>query len=686
MMSIRKYEPSPQMLRALELEFSDEILAEIDATFGSYLTTRKLNYDNASSVLKMLVTIEDISTTLLYAKIMQSDVPVRFTKTDRLSIKLKAKAIMFVPLVDEVVLLPVGDLLPFPSPAERILKIINENRSLFEITNITKECIMFAPKWFSKVSPKEIGNKNFDVIFRSPRIPARVMYLSLNRLTTDPHLRRYLFPLENTPKIRNNLLKLSLINCDIESNPEQLEAVQQIVSGPNPNVPYILFGPPGTGKTTTIVEAILQLILMKKARILVSIGSNAACDMITLKLIHYIENDPRFKSFLKSDNPVLLRLISATQFRKHAISIHRDVMRYSNYEYNKQNKRYTRHGLTKDDLEKYGIIVATLCYAGLRAVRSLSKFTHIFIDEAASVSEPEVLLAIAGIKDKECHVILSGDHKQLGPIVKSKRAKVLGMDRSAMERLILHKMYEVNNNGKYDRTVQCRLRRSYRAHPEIVELYNKLFYDGNLIPVSPKTQVDWSMLADRKFPILFQEIRGETEIEANSTSSFNMLEAQMVFWYVMLLLRDGIGGVKVEQEHIGIITPYLAQFQLLKRMLRATKQEKVEVGTMERYQGREKRIMIASLVSSYSGSSFLSNPGRINVMLSRAKSLLILIGNPITLRKNDNFKYIIDQCIAHGNLQQKINKTNDDSIVQLMKNLKLQDIQDEYEEREEICV
>lgn len=428
------------------------------------------------------------------------------------------------------------------------------------------------------------------------------------------------------------------------------------------------------------------MYVMKQGRILVSVGSNAACDMITLKLIYYIENDVRFKSFLKSGEKILLRLISATQFRKHAKSIPRDVMNYSNYEYNRNNKKYTRNGLRNVDVEKYGIVVATLCYAGLRAARSFRKFTHIFIDEAASVSEPETLLAIAGIKDDDCHVILSGDHKQLGPIVKSKRAKVLGMDRSAMERLMLHKMYEVKNNGKYDRTVQSRLRRSFRAHPEIIGLYNKLFYDGNLIPVSPQIQVDWSMLADRNFPILFQEIHGETEIETNSTSSFNMLEAQLVCWYVMLLLKDGLGGVKVEQDHIGIITPYLAQYQLLKRMLRATKQEKVDVGTVERYQGREKRIMIASLVTSFSGSSFLSNPRRINVLLSRAKLLLILIGNPITLSKNDNFKYIIDQCIAHGNLQHKMNTTNDDSIVKLMKNLKLQDIQDENEEREEISV
>lgn len=239
------------MLRALELEFSDESLAKIDATFGSYLTNRELNYNNASSVFKMLVSIEDISTTLLYAKIMQFDVPVQLTKTERLSIKLSLKAnpIMFVPLVDEVVLLPAGTLSASLSPAERILKLINENVNGFEVTNITKECIMFARKLFSrKLSPVEIRNNTFDVIFRSPRIPARIMYLSLNRLTTDRHLRRYLFPLENTPKISNNLDRLSLINSGIESNPEQLEAVQQIVSGPNPNVPYILFGPPGKGE------------------------------------------------------------------------------------------------------------------------------------------------------------------------------------------------------------------------------------------------------------------------------------------------------------------------------------------------------------------------------------------------------------------------------------------------------
>ncbi|XP_023164887.2 putative helicase mov-10-B.1 [Drosophila hydei] len=682
MSQVSKYEPSAAMLHALELEFSDEILTKTDATFRSYLEHRQLNYENAISVLRMLLSIEDLSTLMQYSQIMQFDVPVQLTKAGRLSIKLSQKAnqIMLVPLVDEVVLLPVGTLSASEQPIQRIPKLFNNVGRVFVVTNVTKECVIIEPSRFSNVSPKSIKNTNFDVIFRSPRIPFRVMYLALNRFTSDPKTRRYLFPHVNTPKISSNSGRLSLINADIQSNPEQLEAIQQIVAGPNPEVPYILFGPPGTGKTTTIVEAILQVYLTGRGRILVSIGSNAACDVITLKLIQHIEKDKRLQS-LQSGESGLLRLISATQFKKHVKSIHPAVLKYSNYEENRRKKTKSRTGLKKIDLAKYKIVVATLCLSGLRAARSLVKFTHIFIDEAASVSEPETLLAIAGIKNDNCHVILSGDHQQLGPVVKSKRAKSLGLDHSAMERLLLHKMYEVNEKGQYDRTVQSRLRRSYRAHPEIIGLYNKLFYNGNLIPMAPMAQVNqaanWSMLADGKFPILFQATHGETEIETNSTSSFNMLEAQMVCWYVLSLLKDGLGGVKVEQNHIGIVTPYLAQYQLLKRMLRVIKQESVEVGTVERFQGREKPIMIASLVSSFSGASFLSNPRRINVLLSRAKLLLILIGNPITLGKNQNFKFIIDQCKAHGNVQYKMNKIKDDSIVDLLKNLKLQDIKDE---------
>lgn len=298
------------------------------------------------------------------------------------------------------------------------------------------------------------------------------------------------------------------------------------------------------------------------------------------------------------------------------------------------------------------IVVATLCgVARMHHLTGWNKFSYIFIDEAAASMEPEALMAIVGVKQQDCHVILSGDHKQLGPVIKSQRAASLGLGQSLMERLLLNKLYNVNNDGNYDTRLQSRLRRNYRSHPAIVGIYNKLYYDNQLIPLAPLQKVGqaakWSILPNGEFPILFNSTYGKTERARNSTSSFNELEAERVCWFVKFLLKNGLGdGIQVQQDEIGVVTPYLAQAKLLKRMLNL---KDVEVGSVERYQGREKPVIIVSLVSSFMHPHFLSNPKRVNVFLSRAKFLMILIGNPTTLSENDDFKYIIDQCKQHGN-------------------------------------
>ncbi|XP_064538077.1 putative helicase MOV-10 [Drosophila montana] len=485
------------------------------------------------------------------------------------------------------------------------------------------------------------------------------MCLALQLL--ENRTRRYIFPLPNTEKVDweetvpEKVPIFSLFNESIATNAEQLQAVQQIFAGPNPQAPYIVFGPPGTGKTTTIVEAILQVCLQEYTRILITAGSNSACDTIALKICEVIASSERLQELVKYSNEKktlptwrLIRFYSLLYDRK---KIDPNLKKYF--------KCIAAERNDFKSLYNYKIIVATLCgVARMRYYANFCPFTHIFIDEAAASSEAEALMGIAGVKDKDCHVILSGDHKQLGAVIKCDRAKSLGLGQSLMERLLLNKLYEVDTSGNYDRTLQSRLRQNYRSHPEIVGIFNKLYYNCELIPMAPPSQVNqaakWSVLPNRKFPILFQVTHGITEREAQSNSSLNKLEAQVLCWYVKSLLEDGLGGdIKVQQEEIGVVTPYLGQCRLLKLMLRQRGHHKVEVGSVESYQGREKLIIIVSLVSSFKHPYFLSNPRRINVFLSRAKSLMILIGNPISLGQNKDFEFIIGQCKLQGNFLTK---------------------------------
>lgn len=141
-----------------------------------------------------------------------------------------------------------------------------------------------------------------------------------------------------------------------------------------------------------------------------------------------------------------------------------------------------------EEIRRYGIIVATLCTVGKLVTGGIGKkrfFTHVFMDEAGASTEPESLVGIMGIKThSNCRLILSGDHKQLGPILKSEHAAKLGLEQSLMERLLNSNCYAADNNGNYDRTLQARLKRNYRSHPEIVRLFNHLYYNNELIAVA----------------------------------------------------------------------------------------------------------------------------------------------------------------------------------------------------------
>jgi len=322
-------------------------------------------------------------------------------------------------------------------------------------------------------------------------------------------------------------------------------------------------------------------------RILVTAGSNSACDTIALRLYDNLSLLQGNNEKKPQDIKMLTRFYSVSYNKKNRPSLLK-----------KNSIVLTNKGLDEGKLSCYKIVVATLCSVGRIYTSSYAyTFTHVFIDEAAASTEAEAMMGVVFKNLSSCHVILSGDHKQLGAVIKSDRSASLGLGQSLMERLLLNKLYEVDAIGNYDQTLQTRLRRNYRSHPEILGIYNKLYYNGELIPVAPISQVNqaanWSVLPNGKFPIIFQATHGETERENHSTSSFNKREADVVCWYLMSLLKEK----NVRAEDIGIVSPYLAQCKMLKNMLRRRGHTKVKVGSVESYQGGEKALCMKCTLS-----------------------------------------------------------------------------------------
>nr|XP_016929115.1 putative helicase mov-10-B.2 [Drosophila suzukii] len=698
MRNLPHYPPSAEMLDALTTDFTDKDLTATNAVFAEYLATKRLEFYNVCSVMQTLLTIEDLSTMQLYAQLIQKDVAVQRVSKLRYKIALSTTGVNPEDVVainlDEVVLVPKSSLAASPLPKQLLLALLPHphegleskdpmRRHVAGVEAISRTNVHIRFNRGNCPKEEDLLGQRFYVIIRSRRTPMRYMFRALKLLQESPLIRRYLYPFPSwlTQMVDQSRIQMRdcavlprwmrvnpppqpapssaivLLNPTINSNMEQLQAVQRIVAGPSPQGPYILFGPPGTGKTTTIVEAILQLRLQQpRSRILVTAGSNSACDTIALKLCEYIHCNARLREHfalqvMPDAKHQLIRLFSRSIHHKGLKSVPALLLKNSNCSKNIYDHLGVSHIL------EYGITVATLCTVGRLVTDNLGKhnfFSHIFIDEAGAATEPEALIGIMGVKQTaDCHVILSGDHKQLGAVIKSNRAASLGLSHSLMERLLRSDCYKLDENGNYDRTLQTRLRRNYRSHPEIVRVFNELYYNGELIPRAPAADVNlaanWSLLPNPQFPIIFQATHGVTKREQHSTSSYNQLEAQVLCWYVKRLINDGLGkGRTVMQEDIGIVAPYTAQGKLITQLLQSQGHPNVEVGSVETYQGREKPIIIASLVRSFANMGFMRNPRRVNVLLSRAKALLILVGNPVTLRHHRDFKKIIKECKNQG--------------------------------------
>jgi helicase MOV-10 len=285
-------------------------------------------------------------------------------------------------------------------------------------------------------------------------------------------------------------------------------------------------------------------------------------------------------------------------------------------------------------------------------------FSHIFIDEAGEAILSESLIPIS-LKGKNSTVILAGDPKQLGPVIRSSVAIEYGLDVSLLERTVycrLHPESFVDHSPLSMIPLGIfHLVDNYRAHPAIMDLYNNLFYDGNLLAKADRNITDiflgWDSLVNRSLPIIFKHVDGDEERDVDSPSWYNKKEIQEVFSYVNQILSSK----RVKESDIGILTPYRKQSEKLRQLFYGKGNhldlyKELKIGTTENFQGIEKKVIIITCVRSQAkyleidhkfSIGFASSPKRINVAISRPQCLLIILGNVETLSRNENFKKII---------------------------------------------
>lgn len=315
------------------------------------------------------------------------------------------------------------------------------------------------------------------------------------------------------------------------------------------------------------------------------------------------------------------------------------------------------------------IVVSTVNLAARFSYWGISRghFDVLVVDEAGYATEPEVVSVAAGLMDfyprdeTTCgQMVLAGYPKQLGPVIMSSLCVKLGFGISYMERLTMLPVYSKTNEGAYPSSLLTMLVRNYRSHPALLKLPNKMFYNGELQACGDQmwthSLAKWEHLPQKGFPVLFHAVEGENMQESNSPSWFNPQEAEQVMCYVHLLISNTKPPLKPEE--IGIITPYARQAQKIRKLLARAEILNLKVGSVEMFQGQERRIIIVSTVRADPSKvshdlrhnlGFVASPKRFNVTVTRAKCLLIVVGCARLLALDtEHWLPMLEYCHSNG--------------------------------------
>ncbi|KAF5738652.1 RNA helicase SDE3 family protein [Tripterygium wilfordii] len=491
--------------------------------------------------------------------------------------------------------------------------------------------LKFAPEFHQH----HAGINLYNVQFTYNRINTRRLYQAVDAaqgLATE-----FLFPSDTSERRLIQESPLVPISCTL--NEEQMHSTAMIL-GCRGAPPYVIYGPPGTGKTMTLVEAILQLYKSRKnSRILVCAPSNSAGDHLLDKILSEKAVDLREED--------IFRLNASSRPYEDVKPDHIRFCFFDEFVFKCPPLRA---------LTCYRIIISTYMSASLLHAEGVERghFSHIFLDEAGQASEPESMISIGNFCRRKTVVVLAGDPMQLGPVVFSRHAETYGLGKSYLERL-----FECEPYSSEDENYITKLVRNYRSHPTILDLPSKLFYQGHLMACKDDTSsfmTSVNFLPNKEFPVLFFGIQGCDEREGNNPSWFNRFEASKVVEIIKKLTMSS----DVSEDSIGVITPYRQQVLKLKKALDNLDMPGIKVGSVEQFQGQEREVIIISTVRSTIKHNefdkthclgFLSNSRRFNVAITRAISLLVIIGNPHIICKDQYWNQLLWYCTDNNSYE-----------------------------------
>ncbi|XP_029632636.1 probable helicase with zinc finger domain isoform X3 [Salmo trutta] len=507
-----------------------------------------------------------------------------------------------------------------PGVKERVYEAcIEEKTKDYIFLRICKDCC----EELGLIPDREL---QVELQFQLNRLPLCEMHYALDRIKDNG----ILFPDTSlTPTIPWSPNRQWDEQLDPRLNAKQKEAILAITTPLTiPLPPVLIIGPYGTGKTFTLAQAVKHILKQDDSRVLICTHSNSAADLYIKDYLHpYVEAGNAHARPLR------------VYFRNRWVkTVHPLVQQYCLI----SNTQYTFQMPEREDILRHRVVVVTLSTSQYLCQLDLEPglFSHILLDEAAQAMECETIMPFA-LASKSTRIVLAGDHMQLSPFVYSEFSRERNLHVSLLDRLYEH----------YPAEFPCRilLCENYRSHEAIISYTSELFYDGKLMASGKQpSHKDF-------YPLTFFTARGEDVQEKNSTAYYNNAEVFEIVERVEEMRKKWpVAWGKLDEGSIGVVSPYADQVFRIRAELRKKRMHEVSVERVLNVQGKQFRVLFLSTVRTRHTCKhkqtaikrkeqlvedstedldygFLSNYKLLNTAITRAQSLVAVVGDPIAL-------------------------------------------------------